>query len=105
MGKQTNGMIRPRVSFFAKQASAHPPLLYMFPAQLLTLPPQLAALMQTNINVQSLTVETALTRKREHIYHAAMLDPHTGAGLSFDQIYPMVDELIAAHGSYLPEYH
>ncbi|HEY3291875.1 MAG TPA: alpha-glucosidase/alpha-galactosidase [Anaerolineae bacterium] len=75
------------------------------PTKIGKLPPQLAALMQTNINVQSLTVEAALTQKREHIYHAALLDPHTSAELSFDQIYPMVDELIAAHGSYLPEYH
>ena len=75
------------------------------PTKIGKLPPQLAALMQTNINVQSLTVEAALTQKREHIYHAAMLDPHTSSELSFDQIYPMVDELIAAHGSYLPEYH
>lgn len=69
------------------------------------IPPQLAALMQTNINVQSLTVEAALTQKREYIYHAAMLDPHTAAELSLDQIWSMVDELIEAHGSWLPEYH
>ena len=75
------------------------------PTRIGTLPPQLAALMQTNINVQSLTVEAALTLKRDYIYQAAMLDPHTGAELSFDQIYSLVDELIAAHGSYLPEYH
>jgi alpha-galactosidase len=75
------------------------------PTKIGALPPQLAALMQTNINVQSLTVEAALTQKREHIYHAAMLDPHTAAELSIDQIYAMVDELIAAHGSYLPAYH
>lgn len=75
------------------------------PTKIGALPPQLAALMQTNVNVQSLTVEAALTQKREHIYHAAMLDPHTAAELSIDQIYDMVDELIAAHGSYLPAYH
>ena len=75
------------------------------PTKIGTLPPQLAALMQTNINVQSLTVEAALTCKRDYIYQAALLDPHTGAELSFDQIYPMVDELIAAHGDYLPRYH
>jgi alpha-galactosidase len=69
------------------------------------LPPHLAALMQTNINVQSLTVEAALTVKREHIYHAAMLDPHTAAELSLDEIWSMVDELIEAHGDLLPEYH
>ena len=69
------------------------------------IPPHLSALMQTNINVQSLTVEAALTGKREHIYHAAMLDPHTAAELTLDQIWSMVDELIEAHGDYLPEYH
>jgi len=70
-----------------------------------TLPPQLAALMQTNLNVQSLTVEAALTGKREHIYHAAMLDPHTAAELSLDQIWNLVDDLIDAHGDMLPQYH
>jgi alpha-galactosidase len=74
------------------------------PTQIGTLPPHLAALMQTNINVQSLVVEAALTGKREHIYHAAMLDPHTAAELSLDQIWSLVDELIEAHGDMLPEY-
>ena len=75
------------------------------PTRVGALPPQLAALMQTNINVQSLTVEAALTGVREHIYHAAMLDPHTGSELTLDQIWSMVDELIEAHGDYLPAYH
>ena len=75
------------------------------PTRIGTLPPQLAALMQTNINVQALTVEAALTRKREHIYHAAMLDPHTAAELDLAQIWSLVDELIAAHGTWLPRYH
>lgn len=66
------------------------------------LPPQLAALMQTNINVQALTVEAALTGRRAHVYHAAMLDPHTAAELDLDQIYALVDDLIAAHGDWLP---
>ncbi len=74
------------------------------PTRIGEIPVQLAALMQTNINVQSLTVEAALTRKREHIYHAAMLDPHTGAELSLDQIWALVDDLIEAHGHWLPEY-
>jgi len=74
------------------------------PTKIGMLPPQLAALQQTNINVQSLVVEAALTRKREHIYHAAMLDPHTAAELSLDQIWSLVDDLIEAHGSMLPEY-
>ncbi|HUN06830.1 MAG TPA: alpha-glucosidase/alpha-galactosidase [Aggregatilineales bacterium] len=75
------------------------------PTKIGALPPHLAALMQTNINVQSLVVEAALTGKREHIYHAAMLDPHTAAELSLDQIWSLVDDLIAAHGNWLPEYH
>jgi alpha-galactosidase len=74
------------------------------PTKVGALPPHLAALMQTQINVQSLTVEAALTRKRDHIYHAAMLDPHTSAELDLDQIWSMVDELIAAHGDWLPTY-
>ncbi|MHB8625820.1 MAG: alpha-galactosidase [Aggregatilineales bacterium] len=75
------------------------------PTKIGKLPPQLAALMQTNINVQSLTVEAALTGKREHIYHAAMLDPHTAAELDVEQIGHLVDDLIAAHGNWLPAYH
>ncbi len=74
------------------------------PTKIGMLPPQLAALMQTNINVQGLTVEAALTGKREHIYHAAMLDPHTAAELSLDQIWSLVDDLIEAHGDWLPRY-
>jgi len=76
----------------------------MQPTRIGALPPQLAAMMRTNINVQELTVEAALTRKREHIYHAAMLDPHTAAELDLDQIYALVDDLIEAHGEWLPEY-
>ncbi|MBO9308303.1 MAG: alpha-glucosidase/alpha-galactosidase [Chloroflexi bacterium] len=75
------------------------------PIRIGALPLHLAALMQTNINVQALTVEAALTGKREHIYHAAMLDPHTAAELDLDQIWSLVDELIAAHGALLPAYH
>ncbi|MDR6551985.1 alpha-glucosidase/alpha-galactosidase [Paenibacillus qinlingensis] len=68
------------------------------------LPPQLAALNRTNINTQLLTIEAAITHKREHIYHAAMLDPHTAAELSMDDIVAMCDEMIEAHGKWLPEY-
>lgn len=75
------------------------------PTRIGRIPPQLAAVMQTNINVQSLTVEAALTTKREHIYHAAMLDPHTAAELDLDQIVSLVDDLIEAHAEWLPEYH
>lgn len=66
------------------------------------LPPQLAALNRTNINTQLLTIEAAVTGKREHIYHAAMLDPHTSAELSLDDITSLCDDLIEAHGSWLP---
>ncbi|HET9590597.1 MAG TPA: alpha-glucosidase/alpha-galactosidase, partial [Anaerolineales bacterium] len=72
------------------------------PTKVGLMPPHLAALQQTNINVQSLVVEAALTGKREHIYHAAMLDPHTAAELSLDEIWSLVDELIEAHGDMLP---
>ncbi len=68
------------------------------------LPPHLAALMQTNVNVQALTVEAIATGKREHIYHAAMLDPHTAAELSLDEIWHLVDDLIEAHGDWLPKF-
>jgi alpha-galactosidase len=68
------------------------------------LPPQLAALNRTNINTQLLTIEAALTGKKEHIYHAAMLDPHTSAELSMDDIVALCDDLIEAHGGWLPQY-
>jgi len=74
------------------------------PTRIGALPPQLAALIRTNVNVQELTVEAALSGKREYIYHAAMLDPHTAAELDLDQIHALVDELIAAHGEWLPTY-
>ena len=61
------------------------------------LPPQLAAMNMTNINVQLLTIEAAVTGKMEHVYHAAMMDPHTGSQLSTDEIVAMCDELRAAH--------
>jgi alpha-galactosidase len=73
------------------------------PTQIGAIPTHLAALMQTNINVQALTVEAILTGKREHIYHAAMLDPHTGAELDLDQIWQLVDDLLTAHAEWIPE--
>jgi alpha-galactosidase len=74
------------------------------PTRIGALPPHLAALIRTNVGVQELTVEAALTGKREHIYHAAMLDPHTAAELDLDQIRALVDDLIDAHGEWLPAY-
>jgi alpha-galactosidase len=74
------------------------------PTRIGALPTHLAALMRTQINVQELTVEAALTGRREAIYHAAMLDPHTAAELDLDQIWHLVDDLLEAHGDWLPEY-
>ena len=68
------------------------------------LEPQLAALIQTNVNVQSLTIEALATESVEHVYHAAFLDPHTAAELDLDQIRNMVDDLRRAHGDWLPEF-
>ena len=74
------------------------------PTRVGRLPVQCAAMNMTNINVQLLTIEAAVTRKKEHIYQAAMLDPHTGSELDIDAIKKMVDDLIEAHGDYLPKY-
>ncbi len=68
------------------------------------LPVQCAAMNMTNINVQLLTIEAARTLKKEHVYQAAMLDPHTGSELDIDTIKKMVDELLEAHKDFLPEY-
>lgn len=69
------------------------------------LPTQLAALNRTNINVQQLTVEAALTLSKDKIYQAALMDPHTSSELSIDDIRQLVDDLIEAHGNYLPKYN
>lgn len=68
------------------------------------LPTQCAALNQTHVNVHLLTIEAAVTRSKEAIYHAAMLDPHTGSELTLDEIRKMCDDLIVAHGDMFPEY-
>ncbi len=73
------------------------------PIRIGAIPPHLAALMQTNINVQALTVEAIVTGRKEHIYHAAMLDPHTSAELDLDQIWVLVDDMLKAHGDWIPE--
>jgi alpha-galactosidase len=69
------------------------------------LPPQLAALNRTNINVHLLTIEAFVARKKEHIYHAALLDPHTSAELTIDEVVNLCDDLILAHGDMLPEFN
>ncbi len=75
------------------------------PTRVGALPVQLAAMNMSNINVQLLTIEAAATLRKEHIYQAAMMDPHTASELSVDEIYSMVDELIERHGDWLPKYH
>lgn len=72
------------------------------PRQVADLPSHLAGLIQTNITVQQLTVEAIVSGRREAVYHAAMLDPHTSAELTLDQIWRMVDELLHAHEGWLP---
>jgi len=68
------------------------------------LPVQLAAMNMTHVNVHLCTIEAAVTLKKEHVYHAAMLDPHTAAELSLDDICALVDDLIEAHGDWMPKY-
>ena len=77
----------------------------LYPCAVGALPVQCAAMNMTNINVQLLTIEAAHNRKLEHIYQAAMLEPHTASELDIDTIKRMVDDLIEAHGDYLPKYH
>ena len=74
------------------------------PTVVTDIPPQLIALMRTNLNVQELTVQALLNQDRSHIYHAAMLDPHTAAELDLDQIHALIDDLIQTHGKWLPNW-
>lgn len=78
---------------------------HLSPCHMGPLPNQLAALNRRQIEVHQLTVDAALTRKKEYIYQAAMLDPHAGSELTIDEIRSLVDDLIQAHGDWLPEYH
>ena len=68
------------------------------------LPPQLVALNRTNINVQELIVEAALTGSREAVYHAVTLDPLAAAVCTLDRIRSMVDEMLAAQSQWLPKF-
>ena len=74
----------------------------LIPRRVDDLPAHLAGLIQTNITVQQLTVDAIVTGRREAVYHAAMLDPHTSAELNLDQIWHMVDELLDAHQGWIP---
>ncbi len=75
------------------------------PCRVGRLPTVLAAMNMTNINVQLLTIEAAVAKKRDLIYQAAMMEPHTAAELSIDDIVKLCDALIEAHGDYLPKYN
>ena len=74
------------------------------PNRVTDIPPQLIAIMRSNINVQELTVKALIAQDRQYVYHAAMMDPHTGAELDLEQIWQMVDDLLDAHGDWLPEF-
>lgn len=74
------------------------------PCHVGALPPQCAALNQSNLNVQLLTIEAAVTKKKDHIYQAALMDPHCGSELSIDDTIALCDDLIEAHGGWLPRY-
>ncbi|QBF30842.1 alpha-glucosidase/alpha-galactosidase [Thalassococcus sp. S3] len=74
------------------------------PSVVTDIPPQLIALMRTQINVQELTVRALIDQTPEHIYHAAMMDPHTAAELDLRQIRSLVDDLLIAHADWLPDW-
>jgi alpha-galactosidase len=91
---------------FAPEAVVEVPVVAgadgLHPQHVGKLPPHLAGLIRTNLNVHELVVRAALDRRRDHVYHAAMLDPHTGAELSLAEIRELVDELLDAHGDLVP---
>ena len=92
---------------FAEEAIVEVPVVAdahgLHPQHVGKLPPQLAGLIRTNLNVHELVVRAALDGRRDYVYQAAMLDPHTGAELSLDEIHDLIDELLAAHGNLIPE--
>ena len=69
------------------------------------LPEQCAAINRTNINVQLLTIQAAHSHKKDDLYMAAMMDPHTAAELTMDEIRSMCDEMLEAHKDWMPAYH
>jgi alpha-galactosidase len=96
------------IANFPEEACVEVPCLVngsgILPTRVGTLPTQCAALNMTNINCQLMTIEAARSHKKNDVYLAAMLDPHTGAELDIDTIVKMCDELIEAHGDYLPKF-
>lgn len=102
---RNNGLIENLPPECAVEVPCHVDRNGIQPVKVGRVPGQLAGIMRLSVNVQEMTVAAALTGKREHIYHAAMLDPHTAAELSMDEIKELVDALIDAHGNLLPRYH
>jgi alpha-galactosidase len=102
---RNNGLIENLPPECAVEVPCHVDRNGIQPVRVGRVPGQLAGIMRLSINVQEMAVAAALTGKREHIYHAAMLDPHTAAELSMDEIKELVDALIEAHGNLLPRYH
>ena len=101
---RNNGLIENLPSNAAVEVSCHVDRNGIQPIRVGRVPIQLAAIMRSNINVQELAVTAAITGKKEYIYHAAAMDPHTAAELSLAEIEKLVDALIVAHGSLLPQY-
>ena len=102
---RNNGLIENLPPECAVEVPCHVDRNGIQPVRVGRVPGQLAGIMRLSVNVQEMTVAAALTAKREHIYHAAMLDPHTAAELSMDEIKELVDAMIEAHGNLLPRYH
>ncbi|NEI71724.1 alpha-galactosidase [Rhizobium lusitanum] len=100
-----NGLIRNLPDECIVEVPCHVDHNGIQPVRIGRIPSQLAAVMRLSVSVQELTVEAALTKKRDRIYQAALLDPHTSAELSPDQIWTLVDDMIEQHGNLLPAYH
>jgi alpha-galactosidase len=75
----------------------------VMPTRVGTIPAQTLALNRSFVNVVELTVHAALEQRRDLVYAAALMDPHTGATLTVDRITAMCDDLIEAHGDLMPE--
>ena len=99
-----NGLISQLPESAAVEVACHVDSTGLNPQPVHDIPPQLVAMMRTNVNVQELTVQALLTEHRDHIYHAAMLDPRTAAELDLGQIRRLVDDLLTAHDDWLPNW-
>jgi len=72
------------------------------PSHVGELPPQLAAVIRNIVNVHELAIEGYFQRRKDHIYQAAIMDPHASAELTLDETYALVDDLFKAHGRAVP---